>query len=85
MLYRTIFTGFASTSITSCDGDDCVSPITYLAQGGLTLPVPLTPAQPSPPAGYDAPTCAKVGEGQWEISAGKSSNPSFYISTLNRC
>ncbi|OAG03828.1 uncharacterized protein CC84DRAFT_1249207 [Paraphaeosphaeria sporulosa] len=65
---RTIFTASGSTKITSCDGDDCLSPITYLAQGGLTLPVPLTPAQPLPPAGYDAPTCAKVGEDQWDVS-----------------
>ncbi|KAL5410010.1 hypothetical protein PMIN04_010813 [Paraphaeosphaeria minitans] len=68
VLPRTIFTASGSTKITSCDGDDSVSPITYLAQGSLALPVPLTPAQPLPPAGYDAPTCAKVGKDQWEIT-----------------
>jgi hypothetical protein len=65
-----VFTGSGNTTITSCPGDDCVSPITYLAQGSLTLPVPLTPAQPSPPSGYDTQTCAKVGEDQWEVSGG---------------
>jgi len=68
---RTIFTASGSTTITSCEGDNCVSPITYLAQGSLTVPVPLTPAQPSPPLGYDATTCANVGGNQWKITGGK--------------
>lgn len=67
---KTIFTAKGSTKITSCAGSDCVSPITYLAQGSLSLPVPITPAQPSPPSGYDASTCADVGEKQWAITAG---------------
>ncbi|OAL53225.1 hypothetical protein IQ07DRAFT_585167 [Pyrenochaeta sp. DS3sAY3a] len=64
----TVFTGTGSTVITACDGDDCVSPITYLAQGSIILPVPLTPPQPSPPQGYDNPTCATVGKKQWTVS-----------------
>jgi hypothetical protein len=67
---RTIFTGTGSTTISSCAGDNCVSPITYLAQGSLSLPVPLTPTQPSPPFGYDAPTCASVGDDLWKITDG---------------
>jgi len=65
---RTIFEGSGSTTITSCEGDNCVSPITYRALGTLTLPVPLTPVQPSAPPGFDAPTCATVGKNQWQIS-----------------
>ncbi|KAF2690728.1 hypothetical protein K458DRAFT_426178 [Lentithecium fluviatile CBS 122367] len=65
---RVLFTGNGSTTITSCQGTDCTSPITYLVPGTLVLPVPLTPAQPKPPSGFDAPTCASVGEKQWTIS-----------------
>lgn len=66
----TIFTASGSTVVTSCFGPFCTSPITYLAHGSLTLPVPLTPAQPSPPPGYNAPSCANVGRKQWIISDG---------------
>jgi hypothetical protein len=67
----TIFTASGSTTVTSCFGPFCASPITYLAPGSLTLPVLLTPAQPSPPPGYNAPKCANVGANQWTISDGK--------------
>ncbi|KAF2643958.1 hypothetical protein P280DRAFT_546822 [Massarina eburnea CBS 473.64] len=62
------FTANGSTTITSCSGSDCTSPITYLVPGTLNLPVPLTPAQPKAPTGFDAATCADVGENQWIIS-----------------
>ncbi|KAF2704786.1 hypothetical protein K504DRAFT_506752 [Pleomassaria siparia CBS 279.74] len=63
------FTASGSTTITQCAGTDCVSPITHLVYGTLSLPVPLTSAQPSPPAGYNAPTCASVGESQWAVDS----------------
>ncbi|PVI02588.1 hypothetical protein DM02DRAFT_701397 [Periconia macrospinosa] len=63
------FTATGNTTITSCAGSDCTSPITYLVPGSLALPVPLTPLQPSPPSGYSAPTCANVGKDQWTVSS----------------
>ncbi|ORY10955.1 hypothetical protein BCR34DRAFT_601712 [Clohesyomyces aquaticus] len=66
---KVIFTATGNTTITSCASSDCTSPITYLAPGSLALPVPLTPSQPSPPAGYLAPTCANVGKNQWTVSS----------------
>ncbi|KAF1962237.1 hypothetical protein CC80DRAFT_569993 [Byssothecium circinans] len=63
-----LFTANGSTTITSCLGNDCTSPITYLVPGTLTLPVPLTPAQPKAPTGFDASSCANVGEKQWTVS-----------------
>ncbi|KAF2468360.1 uncharacterized protein BDR25DRAFT_373427 [Lindgomyces ingoldianus] len=65
---RIIFIANGTTVITQCSGSDCVSPITYLVYGTLSLPVPLTPTQPSPPTGYGAPACASIGKSQWTVS-----------------
>lgn len=67
-LCRVFFNSRGSTTITQCSGDNCVSPITYLVYGTLSLPVPLTPAQPSPPPGYLKPSCATVGDDQWTVT-----------------
>ncbi|KAH6847021.1 hypothetical protein B0I37DRAFT_430236 [Chaetomium sp. MPI-CAGE-AT-0009] len=62
-------TGRASISSLQCSGDDCSSPISYLAYGSLSSPAPLTPAQPSPPKGYNASTCADVDRtGLWTVT-----------------
>ncbi|RDL38078.1 Uncharacterized protein BP5553_05511 [Venustampulla echinocandica] len=66
--HRVTFTASGSTTITQCSGSDCVSPIPYLVPGTLSLPLPLTPAQPSPPPGYDAASCASVGDNQWTVT-----------------
>ena len=71
---RVVFNANGSAPITQCSGTDCTSPITYLVQGGITSPIPLTPAQPSPPDGYDATTCANVGKDQWEVTDVSYSN-----------
>ncbi|KFZ10553.1 hypothetical protein V502_08062 [Pseudogymnoascus sp. VKM F-4520 (FW-2644)] len=65
---KVFFTASGSTTITQCAGSDCVSPIPYLIHGTLSLPVPVTPAQPSPPPGYDAESCASVGDKQWTVT-----------------
>ncbi|KAK7967188.1 uncharacterized protein PG986_001465 [Apiospora aurea] len=65
---KVFFQASGNTSITQCAGGDCVSPIPYLVPGSLKLPVPLTPAQPTPPPGYKAPTCASVGPDQWTVT-----------------
>ncbi|KFY31163.1 hypothetical protein V493_01339 [Pseudogymnoascus sp. VKM F-4281 (FW-2241)] len=65
---KIIFTASGSTTITQCAGSNCVSPIPYLIQGTLSLPVPVTPTQPSPPPGYDAESCATVGDKQWTVT-----------------
>lgn len=65
---RVVFTASGSTTITQCAGSDCVSPIPYLIHGTLSLPVPVTPTQPSPPPGYDAESCATVGDNQWTVT-----------------
>ncbi|OBT80155.1 hypothetical protein VF21_00671 [Pseudogymnoascus sp. 05NY08] len=65
---KVVFTASGSTTITQCAGSDCVSPIPYLIQGTLSLPVPVTPTQPSPPPGYDAESCATVGDKQWTVT-----------------
>lgn len=57
------FNATGSASITSGPA------IPYLAPGRLSSPVPLTPTQPSPPAGYTAPTCAEVGPGAWSLTS----------------
>lgn len=67
---RVLFNAKGSTTITQCAGTDCTSPITYLVYGSLSLPIPLTPAQPSPPTGFNAPSCASVGDNQWTVSEG---------------
>lgn len=66
--FRVFFTASGSTTITQCAGSDCVSPIPYLIHGTLSLPVPVTPVQPSPPPGYDAESCASVGDKQWIVT-----------------
>lgn len=58
----------ASGSTTIPPGVKGLSPISYLMHGSLSLPVPLTPAQPSPPAGYEAESCASVGDNQWTVT-----------------
>lgn len=63
-----LFSASGSTTITQCSGTDCVSAIPYLVPGVLSLPVPVTPAQPSPPSGFDAATCASVGKSQWSVT-----------------
>ncbi|KFY30076.1 hypothetical protein V494_08283 [Pseudogymnoascus sp. VKM F-4513 (FW-928)] len=65
---KVFFEASGSTTITQCAGSDCVSPIPYLIQGTLSLPVPVTPTQPSPPPGYDANSCASVGDNQWTVT-----------------
>lgn len=66
--FRVFFTASGSTTITQCAGSDCVSPIPYLVHGTLSLPVPVTPTQPSPPPGFDAESCADVGNKQWTVT-----------------
>ncbi|KAK6849100.1 hypothetical protein PG995_012933 [Apiospora arundinis] len=65
---KVFFQASGETVITQCAGNDCVSPIPYLVTGSLKLPIPLTPAQPMPPPGYKAPTCANVGSNQWTVT-----------------
>ncbi|KAF2122998.1 hypothetical protein BDV96DRAFT_639549 [Lophiotrema nucula] len=65
---HTIFTATGNTTVTSCTGSDCASPITYLAPGSLVLPVPLTPVQPTPPPGINAPTCADIRKNEWTVA-----------------
>jgi hypothetical protein len=48
------------TSIQTTSTGDKSSPIPYLAYGTLSMPVPLTPAQPSPPPGYSLGSCDYV-------------------------
>ena len=46
-----------------------MSPIPYLAYGSLSGPIPLTPAQPTPPPGYNLSTCADVSKSPlWTVS-----------------
>lgn len=66
--FRVFFTASGSTAITQCAGSDCVSPIPYLIHGTLSLPVPVTPVQPSPPPGHNLESCASVGDKQWTIT-----------------
>jgi hypothetical protein len=65
---KVVFSASGSTSITHCIGLECTSPIPYVVDGTLSLPIPLTPTQPNPPPGYYDSTCANVGEKQWTIS-----------------
>lgn len=62
------FEANGSVTVTQCGTAHCTSPITYLVSGSLTSPVPLTPAQPSPPPGFSSPSCARVGDDQWTVS-----------------
>ncbi|KAI0473192.1 hypothetical protein GGR56DRAFT_604082 [Xylariaceae sp. FL0804] len=58
-----VVTGYEATgsvAIESLDDSSGSSPIPWLAYGTLTAPVPLTPAQPGPPPGYNLSTCADV-------------------------
>lgn len=73
------FAATGSVAITSViDGE---SPIPYLAYGSLTAPVSLTPTQPTPPAGYDASTCADVSSSPlWTIT-----DVSFQNYTVDQC
>ncbi|KAF2000631.1 hypothetical protein P154DRAFT_619886 [Amniculicola lignicola CBS 123094] len=64
---RVNFRASGKTTITSCSGNDCVSPITYLVPGTLNLPIPLTPIQPTPPPGFDSPTCGSISDHQWSV------------------
>jgi hypothetical protein len=66
--FRVIFAATGNTTITQCAGSDCVSPITYLVPGTLSLPVPVTPTQPPPSPGYDAESCGSVGDNQWTVT-----------------
>ena len=77
---RVTFTASGKTTITQCASSDCISPIPYLVYGSLTLPVSLTPAQPSPPAGYNAASCATVGVDQWTVT-----DVSFQNYTKGQC
>lgn len=65
---RVFFSASGSTTITQCAGSDCVSPIPYLIHGTLSLPVPVTPTQPSPPPGFDVESCADIGNKQWTVT-----------------
>jgi hypothetical protein len=75
-----IFTATGNTTITQCLTENCVSPIPYLVYGTLTYPVPLTPAQPSPPSGYNAESCPSIGDGLWTVS-----NVSYQNYTKSQC
>ncbi|ORY02169.1 hypothetical protein BCR34DRAFT_88121 [Clohesyomyces aquaticus] len=65
---RIKFAASGLAAIKQCSGADCISSITYLVPGTLSLPVPLTPTT-LPPAGSDKPKCGVVGKGQWTISS----------------